>query len=264
VVVALACRACPREGGGSDASEALRDIRYASAYTDSIPPISRDQTRRRGSERDPEAGWTAQEGKKRCYGYKLHVAMDQGSRIVRRLLLTPANVNETVPADDLVIGDEQRVYADKAYDSHARRKALPARGIRNGIMRRAARFHPLGRWALRRNAMLRVRRAPIEPLFALIKHVYGFARAPYRGFETQQRCPASGLHRHEPETLGAGMSTSGMRAAAAHDLSVRQCLRHGRNRAEVMRTQFCKALAKAGIQYSALIQVVAGSPPSRG
>ena len=69
----------------------------------------------------------------------------------------------------------------QAYDSHARRRALPARGIRNGIMRRAARGHPLSRWAQRRNAMLRVRRAPIEPLFALIKHVYGFARAPYRG-----------------------------------------------------------------------------------
>lgn len=133
------------------------------------------------SERDPQAAWTAQEGKKRCYGYKLHVAMDKGSRIVRRLLVTPANVNETVPADDLIIGDEHRVYADKAYDSHRRRSELLARRIRNGIMRRGARCHPLGRWARLRNAMLRVHRAPIEPLFALIKHVYGFARAHYLG-----------------------------------------------------------------------------------
>jgi len=112
--------------------------------------------------------------------------MDQGSRIVRRLLLTPANVNETVPADALIIGDERRVYADKAYDSHRRRAELLARGIRNGIMRRAARYHPLSRWArlrnaMLRNAMLRVHRAPIEPLVALIKHVYGFARASYLG-----------------------------------------------------------------------------------
>lgn len=132
-------------------------------------------------ERDPEAAWTAQEGKKRCYGYKLHVAMDEGSRIVRKLLLTPANVNETVPADDLIAGDEQWVLADKAYDSRKRRKALAERGIRNGIMRRACRGRPLSKWEQRRNALLRVRRAPIEPLFALIKRVYGHARAAYIG-----------------------------------------------------------------------------------
>jgi IS5 family transposase len=151
-----------------------------------LPP---DETGRPASKlvkhpRDPQAGWTTKQGsKKRCYGYKLHVAMDQGSRIVRRLLLTPANINETVPADDLIIGDERRVFADKAYDSHRRRSELLARGIRNGIMRRAARCHSLSRWAKLRNTMLRVHRAPIEPLFALIKHVYGFARAHYLGLE---------------------------------------------------------------------------------
>ena len=45
----------------------------------------------------------------------MHVAMDQGSRIIRRLAFTPANVNDTVPADG-ICGDEA-VYADKAYDT---------------------------------------------------------------------------------------------------------------------------------------------------
>lgn len=36
---------------------------------------------------DPDAGWTKQQNK-RVFGYKAHVAMDQGSRIIRRAMLT--------------------------------------------------------------------------------------------------------------------------------------------------------------------------------
>ena len=37
------------------------------------------------------------------------------TRLIRRLVLTPANINETTIADALVCGDERAVYADKAY-----------------------------------------------------------------------------------------------------------------------------------------------------
>ena len=107
--------------------------------------------------------------------------MDQGSRIIRRALFTPANVNESVPADALICGDETAVYADKAYDQNARRTRLKAMGIRDGIMRRANKWHPMSRWAIRRNKVISHRRAPIEPLFALLKHSYRFARVRYRG-----------------------------------------------------------------------------------
>src|ERR1700760_4613739 len=79
------------------------------------------------SERDPQAGWTRKNGKSR-FGYKAHVAVDAGSGIVREAVMTPADVHDSVPADDLVQGDEAAVYADKAYDSEARRAGLRARG----------------------------------------------------------------------------------------------------------------------------------------
>jgi IS5 family transposase len=130
---------------------------------------------------DPDAAWTKKDGR-RHFGYKAHVALDMESRIIRRLAFTPANVNETSCADELICGDERAVYADKAYDSKARSSALKAKGIRNGIMRRWHHtWKPPSRWEQRRNALLVARRAPIEPLFALIKKVYRFARANYRG-----------------------------------------------------------------------------------
>jgi len=132
------------------------------------------------SPHDPDAAWTKKQGR-HFFGYKMHVAMDQDSRIIRRVLFTAANVNDSVPADDLICGDEATVYADKAYTSTARRRRLKAMGIRDGIMRRANRWHALSPWMVRRNLVIARRRGAIEPLFALLKNVYRLARARYRG-----------------------------------------------------------------------------------
>lgn len=132
------------------------------------------------SELDPDAAWTRKEGTY-YFGYKLHAAMDQTSRIIRRIGFTPANINESAAADRLICGDEEIVYADKAYDSHARRRMLRDRGIANGIMRRGHPNQPLTRAEVRRNNCISKRRGAIEPLFSLFKNVHGFARARYRG-----------------------------------------------------------------------------------
>lgn len=129
---------------------------------------------------DPDAAWTRKKDQY-YFGYKAHAALDQSSRIVRRVAITPANINDSVCGDALICGDEGTVYADKAYDSNARRAALRAMDIRDGIMRRAHRWGPMSPWAIKRNQIIVTRRAPIEPLFALLKNVYGFTRARYRG-----------------------------------------------------------------------------------
>ena len=36
------------------------------------------------------------------FGYKAHVGVDEGSGLIRSLIATPANVNDTVPADALI------------------------------------------------------------------------------------------------------------------------------------------------------------------
>jgi IS5 family transposase len=90
------------------------------------------------SEHDPDAAWTKKDGKYN-FGYKLHAAMDQHSRIIRRVLVTPANINESQPADQLICGDEAIIYADKAYDSKERRESLRTRGIATSALSSSAR-----------------------------------------------------------------------------------------------------------------------------
>lgn len=150
-------------------------------------PMPPDATGRPGSKLvrsvlDPDAAWTRKE-RRYFFGYKLHAAMDQHSRIIRRLLFTPANVNESAAADQLICGDERIVYADKAYDSKARRERLSLRGIANGIMRRGHPSRKLTRKECLRNERLAKQRGAIEPLFSLFKNVYGLRRARYRGLE---------------------------------------------------------------------------------
>ena len=91
-----------------------------------------------------EAGFAKRRGKA-FFGFKAHLAVDEGSGLVRRAILTPANVNESVVADALPIGDEAAVYADKGYDSAARRALLAERGVFDGIMRRGHPRRPLTR-----------------------------------------------------------------------------------------------------------------------
>jgi transposase, IS5 family len=128
---------------------------------------------------DPDAGFTRR-GKDSHYGYKAHVAVDQDSGLVRRALLTAANVNDTEMADVLICGDEQALYADAAYDTHARRALLKARGMADGILHRPNKHHPkLPPALVRRNQRLSKIRARVETTFAVWKRHYGYWQVRY-------------------------------------------------------------------------------------
>jgi IS5 family transposase len=128
---------------------------------------------------DPDATVTMR-GNRSLYGYKAHVGVDQDSGLVRRLALTPASVNDTVMGDAMICGDEQALYADKAYDTHTRRAQLRARGIADGIMHRPNKHHPLlpAERAARNRAIATIR-SRVETTFAVWKRHYGYVRVRY-------------------------------------------------------------------------------------
>lgn len=63
--------------------------------------------------REPDASWTKKNGRSH-FGYKIHLAMDQVSGLVRRAVLTGARTYESEVADALISWDERAVYGDKA------------------------------------------------------------------------------------------------------------------------------------------------------
>lgn len=131
---------------------------------------------------DPDARFTRRAGRQgSSFGYKAHVGVDQGSGLIRRVLTTPANVNDTVPAEALICGDEQAVLADAAYHTHARAAGLKARGIKARLMRRANKHHPLPARIKRYNRLIARRRAAVETTFATWKRRMGLTFIRYRG-----------------------------------------------------------------------------------
>jgi IS5 family transposase len=92
-------------------------------------PISPDGSKAR-SAADPDANFGR--GGVRggfTFGYELHAAVDQGSHLIRRLLLTPANRQEVTIAPDLLQPGDGVVFADRGYDAKALRQHLADLGL---------------------------------------------------------------------------------------------------------------------------------------
>jgi IS5 family transposase len=136
-----------------------------------------------GEASDPDAAFAKRSGKSGfTYGYKAHVGVDQGSGIVRSVITTAANVNDTTPADRLIRGDERSVWGDAAYHTHARERALKARKVKARLMRRPNKHHPrLPARLARLNRLIARRRAAVETTFATWKRRMGLAHIRYRG-----------------------------------------------------------------------------------
>jgi IS5 family transposase len=162
-------------------------VKPPSPPKDPLPPgpDGRAPSKLVNSKRDPDARWT-KKGGRRYFGYKAHVGIDKGSAIIRRSKMTDASVNDTVPADELISGDEKAVYADQAYDKHERRAGLAARGIKPRLMFRPNKHHTLTERQKRFNDAVGRRRAPVEQVFARLKGIYRLARARYLGLARNQ------------------------------------------------------------------------------
>lgn len=132
------------------------------------------------SERDPDAGWTKKGGKSR-FGYKAHLAVDEGSNLIRAARLTGAEVHDSQAAPGLIQGDEAAVYGDKAYGAQALREQLEAAGIEDRLMYKAGRNTPLKPWQVWFNKAVAPIRAAVERSFATLKCHYGYRRVRYLG-----------------------------------------------------------------------------------
>ena len=115
--------------------------------------------------------------------------------------MTPANINDTEVADELIMGDEMAVYADRAYDTHERRQRLKSMGIGDRIMKRGNKHHPeVSEEDRKRNELISKVRARVEKVFGTLKRTYGYSRVRYIGLERNARrcglkCMAYNLRR---------------------------------------------------------------------
>ena len=139
-------------------------------------PLSEEK--RQQLEKDPSAqidtdADATQKGGRHYFGYKGHIGVDVGSKLIRRLSFTSASPHDSTQLEPLLSGDERAIFGDKAYPSKALKIQCRTEGTYYGILDKAYRNTPLSSAQKARNRRhRRVRRYVARP-FAAIKDRYG-------------------------------------------------------------------------------------------
>ena len=141
-----------------------------------------EENNRTSNQQDLHASHT-RKGKKRYYGYKGHIGMDQGSTIIRKKVFTTASVHDSQIRDDLICGDERSIFADKAYPEDDHKRLMRKQGIFYGILDKGRRNRPLSKSQKKKNKQKSKIRNAVERPFAHFKNLYQFTIVRYVNLE---------------------------------------------------------------------------------
>jgi IS5 family transposase len=129
--------------------------------------IPKDWSENKRRQKDTDARWTIK-GNERHFGYKNHVCIDAGSKLIKNYQVTPANVHDSQVCG--VLMDKKEIaFADSAYQS----QAVP-QGVTLFTCLKNTRSQSLDKEAKLFNRILSKTRVRIE-------HVFGFIENSMKG-----------------------------------------------------------------------------------
>jgi transposase, IS5 family len=137
-------------------------------------------TKNADKKRDPEMHQT-RKGRQYYFGFKVHIGVDSRTGLAHSAVLTAANVHDKHPLPQLLHGQEKKVYGDSAYASQRkliRSKAPQAEDYTNQRVRKGSPTEDLDRMVNRIKSKTRAR---VEHVFGVVKRLWGFNKARYRG-----------------------------------------------------------------------------------
>ena len=94
------------------------------------------------SKRDKEAALAKHKSRALVHGYKVLIAADKDTEIIREVETTPANEADVNIAPSTIPDDPGEVYGDKAYDALSAEAAIEAKGGTAKLLRKGHRFLP--------------------------------------------------------------------------------------------------------------------------
>lgn len=132
--------------------------------------------------RDPDMHQT-RKGQQWYFGMKLHIGVDSRTGLVHSAAVTAANVHDKHLLEDVLHGEERRVYGDSAYASQKaliREHAPHAKDFTNQRIRKRGAVDDAERSRNRNKSRIRAR---VEHVFAVVKRLWGFSKVRYRGLD---------------------------------------------------------------------------------
>jgi transposase, IS5 family len=137
-------------------------------------------TKNRDNTRDKEMKQT-KKGNQWYFGMKAHVGTDSNTGLAHSIVVTDAGVHDSQVMDELLHGEEQVVYGDRAYASKKKKEEYEARGIKWCVNRKACRHYQLTPEDVEYNHQQSQIRAKGEHAFLVVKHLWHYTKVRYKG-----------------------------------------------------------------------------------
>jgi transposase, IS5 family len=154
----------------------LREGTIVDATIISAPSSTKNQDKTR----DKEMKQT-KKGNQWYFGMKAHVGTDTRKGLAHSVVVTDAAVHDSQVMDELLHGEEQAIYGDRAYTSEKKRQEYEARGINWCINRKACRHYQLTPEDMAYNHRQSQIRAKGEHAFLIVKHLWHYQKVRYKG-----------------------------------------------------------------------------------
>jgi IS5 family transposase len=137
-------------------------------------------TKNQDKKRDPEMTQT-RKGNRWYFGMKAHTGTDPENRVVHTIVATTASVHDSQVMVDLLNGEEEAVWGDKAYADEAKKAYFEERGVKWCVSKKAFRGTTLSRKDKEYNRWMSKTRARGEHPFHVVKCLWGYRKVRYRG-----------------------------------------------------------------------------------
>ncbi|MFS1526117.1 IS5 family transposase [Microbulbifer sp. 2304DJ12-6] len=170
----------------------LREGTIVDATIISAPSSTKNQAK----ERDPEMHQT-KKGNTWHFGMKTHIGTDDVLGLIHSLETTAANAHDVTATEQLLHGEENRVWGDSGYTGAEKREELKDKKVEWHIAMKPSKLKTLpGKEELKAAEKIKAQiRAKVEHPFRYIKCIFGYRKVRYRGLEknTQRLCLLAGF-----------------------------------------------------------------------
>jgi len=139
-------------------------------------------TKNKEKSRDPDMHQT-RKGNQWYFGMKTHIGVDSKTKLIHSVVVTSANCHDSQMLEDLLHGDETRVWGDSAYAGQKEVINATATNARDFTQKRAYRNKPLSEQQESANRHKSKTRARVEHIFGILKRQFGYRKTRYRGLE---------------------------------------------------------------------------------
>jgi IS5 family transposase len=139
-------------------------------------------TKNKEKSRDPNMHQT-RKGNQWYFGMKTHIGVDSKTKLIHSVAVTAANCHDSQMLEDLLHGDETRVWGDSAYAGQKEAINATATNASDFTQNRAYRNKPLSEQQESANRYKSKTRARVEHIFGILKRQFGYRKTRYRGLE---------------------------------------------------------------------------------